>query len=50
MSKQNLDNSKKSKLSYHQPKVYLLGSLEQVQAYYCPEYLDGPDVSTYYSG
>jgi len=49
MSKQHLETSKKSELDYRQPKVYLLGCLEQVQAYYCPEYYDVPDVSTYYS-
>jgi hypothetical protein len=47
MSKEHLETSKKSKLSYHQPKVYLLGSLERIQAYYDGYYTDGPDVSTY---
>jgi hypothetical protein len=49
MSKEHLETSKKSKLSYRQPKVYLLGSLEKIQAYYEGYYADGPDVSTYYS-
>jgi len=47
MSKQSLKTSKKSKLDYRQPKVYLIGSLEKVQAYYDGYYHDGPDVSTY---
>ena len=56
MSQQNLESLKRSKLklaktskrlSYRQPEVYSLGSLEQVQAGpEGPDY-DGPDASYY---
>ena len=56
MSKQNLESLKRSKLklaktskrlSYRQPEVYSLGSLEQVQAAQAGEDYDGPDASYY---
>lgn len=60
MSKQNLESASFSqpqlpqfktskRLPYRQPEVYSLGSLEQVQAYYDGERLDGPSPAYYYS-
>lgn len=37
-------------LPYSQPKVYSLGSLEQVKAYYQGAYIDGADRAYYYNG
>jgi hypothetical protein len=59
MFKQNLESSTKllrkiaktnKLLPYRQPEIYSLGSLEQVQAYYEGNMVDGPDTAYYYNG
>ena len=40
----------KRRLPYHQPKVYSLGSLEQVQAYFEGTTIDGADRAYFYNG
>ena len=58
MSKQNLEPAQQAqvkqvkasnRLPYHQPEVYSLGSLEQVQASADGNANDGPDTSYWYS-
>lgn len=57
MFKRNLESARqlqlqqandKHRLLYHQPEVYSLGSLEQVQAYYQGRFIDGADRAYYY--
>jgi hypothetical protein len=59
MFKQNLESSTKllrqlaktdKRLPYRKPEIYSLGSLEQVQAYYEGNMVDGPDSVYYYNG
>jgi hypothetical protein len=39
---------KTEKLTYRQPKVYVLGSLEQLQAGYYGDQVDGSESKSYY--
>jgi hypothetical protein len=59
MFKQNLESSTKllrqlakidKRLPYRKPEVYALGTLEQIQAYYEGNMVDGPDTAYYYNG
>ena len=47
MLKKNTKNTKK--LTYNQPKVYVLGSLKQVQGGYTGNVLDGANSYYYHS-